>query len=177
MIEEQNDALQRKNKIALERYRFAIECLGTYPKKVVDLGCGMGYGAHMLREAGHTVVGIDKSKEAIAYAKKNYPGRYMVGDLENAMVDGFDAGVCLEMLCHMEEPEKFIYRIGMKELVVSAPIDPNPDDGYFYRLHNLSETEFKNMFIGYKIVRELRQKKYLALHLIKITSYEQDPIY
>jgi len=166
MHRERNDALKEKNKIALQRYQFAVKCLGK-GKEIVDIGCGLGYGSHMLRKAGNNVVGFDKSEEAIAYANKHYPGVYTIMDVEEQKIYGFDIGVCLECLCHLKNPKKFIDSLEVKELVISAPIDPNPNDGYIFRLHNLSEKQFKRLLNGWKIINELRQKKYLTLYLKK----------
>lgn len=169
---EQNDALKDNNKIALQRYNFAIECLGSEPKKVLDCGCGMGYGSFMLMNAGHFVTGIDKSEKAIEYAKINYSsfGNYGVTDIEkiSTIEDyDFDAVICLEVLCHLIDPQEFINKLKVEELIISAPIDPDPDDGYFYRLHNLSEREFKSILIDWKIIKEFRQKKYLTIYAKK----------
>ena len=166
--EEQNDALKRNNKIAIERYKFAIECFKEHKKVIADLGCGMGYGTQLLKDAGHIVEGFDNNEDAIEYARKNYPGVYNIEDLEEKPFYNFDAGVCLEALCHLKDPKKFIDNNNIKEMVVSAPIDPNPDDGYFYRLHNFSEKQFKNLFKDWEIVNEKWQgnkQKYLIIHI------------
>jgi SAM-dependent methyltransferase len=165
--EQYNDALKRKISTATERYHFAIKCLGP-AKRVLDAGCGAGYGAHLLREAGHAVIGVDMAPDAIAYANANYPGDYYVMDIENNNLTDFDAVVCLEVLSQLNNPAKFIYNLDINEIVVSAPIDPNPSDGYFYRKHNLSEEKFKEMLRGWRIINELRQRKYLTIHAKKI---------
>lgn len=41
-------------------------------KKVLDYGCGSGYGTQMLSEAAEKVIGVDISREAIDFAQKNY---------------------------------------------------------------------------------------------------------
>ncbi|MBB4805116.1 2-polyprenyl-3-methyl-5-hydroxy-6-metoxy-1,4-benzoquinol methylase [Chryseobacterium defluvii] len=41
-------------------------------KKVLDFGCGSGYGTQMLSENAESIVGADVSREAIEFAKKNY---------------------------------------------------------------------------------------------------------
>lgn len=161
--EERNDGLKRKNRIALQRYKFAIECLGE-PSSVMDLGCGMGYGTHMITEAGHKVTGWDYSEDAIKYANENYKGIFNVKNLEGNIFSDQKA-VCLETLCHLKDPQKFIDNIYAKELIVSAPIDPNPNDGYTFRLHNFSEEQFKGLFKNWTILKELRQDKYLVIHL------------
>lgn len=164
--EERNDALKRKNRIALQRYNFAIECLDT-PRRVLDLGCGMGYGVHLLNDAGHFASGYDYSEEAVEAAKADYNGSFEVKNLNEGEFES-EVVVCLETLCHLDDPEDFISRIKSEYLIVSAPIDPNPDDGYHFRKHNLSEEQFKSYFEDWEILKELRQEKYMVLYLQKI---------
>jgi len=174
---EQNDALKEGNKIAVQRYQFAIKCLGELPKLVVDISCGFGYGSYLIREAGHNVIGIDNSQAAIDYARENYPGNYFVWDVEKIELSPFDVGVCLEALSHFKDPEAFINKLKVKELLISAPIDPDPNDGYFFRRHNLSERQFKDMLKDWKIVDEFWQKtkhnKYLTIYARK---YDENTI-
>ena len=46
--------------------------LGVTDKRIVDLGCGSGYGVARLAEFAQQVDGIDQSPVAIEYAKKHY---------------------------------------------------------------------------------------------------------
>src|SRR5689334_1297324 len=51
------------------RYVYARQfCSG---KKVLDTGCGTGYGSRHLAEAAQFVVGIDNDSAAVAYARSN----------------------------------------------------------------------------------------------------------
>ncbi len=55
----------------LQRYKYALKrCKG----RILDLGCGTGYGTKMLYDKGNEVFGIDISQAAINYAKNKYPG-------------------------------------------------------------------------------------------------------
>ena len=168
--EEQNDALKRNNKVAVDRYRFAVECLSDRPRIIADFGCGMGYGTYLLLEGGHDVTGMDNSKDAIHYAQQNYSCLYDTVDIENIDLSGaiYNTVVCLETLCHLKKPQEFIDKLTIKELIISAPIDPDPNDGYIYRLHNLSEKQFKDMLKDWEIINEFRQKKYLTIYAKKI---------
>lgn len=74
MHRERADSLLEGNKIAINRYKFAIDCLKDRPRNIIDLGCGLGYGCHMLRQNGHVVMGVDNSKESFEYARSEYPG-------------------------------------------------------------------------------------------------------
>ncbi len=40
---------------------------------ILDVACGVGYGADHLSKSGKTVVGVDNSLESIVFARKNYP--------------------------------------------------------------------------------------------------------
>lgn len=56
----------------LERYKFTSQFVKD--KNVLDIACGVGYGSQLLKEAGAKVDGVDISKDAIDYARINYPG-------------------------------------------------------------------------------------------------------
>lgn len=173
-MEERNDALKCGAQVPLERYRFACDVLSP-GMTVGDMGCGLGYGSKMLRDRGMDVIGLDNSEEAVEYARLNYPGTYIVCDLDkdDAGLLSFDAVVCLEALCHLNNPVEFLDRLTAGEVVISAPIDPNPNDGYIYRKHHLSEAQFRGMIEKkWRIVRELRQnvgsgEQYLVVHAKK----------
>lgn len=53
------------------RYEFAA--LFARDKRVLDAGCGTGYGAAHLARTARSVIGIDISDDAIAYAREHYP--------------------------------------------------------------------------------------------------------
>lgn len=44
-----------------------------HAKTILDLGCGTGKHASILKERGYDLVGVDLSKEMISIAKNNYP--------------------------------------------------------------------------------------------------------
>jgi 2-polyprenyl-3-methyl-5-hydroxy-6-metoxy-1,4-benzoquinol methylase len=54
---------------------------------VIDVGCGIGYGAKILAEAGHRVLAIDVDEETIAYAREHYAHdriEFRAGDVESS---------------------------------------------------------------------------------------------
>lgn len=171
---EQRDYLAENVKNPLVRYRFAIDHIKG--KRVVDLGCGFGYGVYLLSEAGFNVIGFDKSVDAIRYARAHYPNQYVCLDIEDVSGDAefahVDATVCIETLCHLKDPQKFLDNIKTNELVVSAPIDPNPNDGYKYRLHSLSKDDFikmveRNWVIKDSLDNHFGGQDYLVLYATK----------
>jgi SAM-dependent methyltransferase len=77
-------------------------------RRVLDIGCGAGQFAALLRDQGiRDYVGVDFSKTAIAMAQRQHPhGRFVVADARTtALYDEFDheAIVCTEVLEHIEE--------------------------------------------------------------------------
>jgi SAM-dependent methyltransferase len=56
----------------MARYTFAARL--ARGKRVLDAGCGAGYGSAELARAAERVVGVDRAPEAIEFARANYPG-------------------------------------------------------------------------------------------------------
>jgi len=84
------------------RYRLALPYVRD--KVVLDAGCGVGWGAALLLDAGaRCVVGMDNSQDAERDFTVGVPGAHFVfGDLATAPFadDAFDAVVCCEALEH-----------------------------------------------------------------------------
>lgn len=95
----------------IARYRLAERYVKD--RETVDLGCGAGYGTHSLSKFTRSILGVDLSGEAVAYANWSYetPGlRYEVGDVTDLPYeDGtFEAAVSFEVIEHLERPEAIV---------------------------------------------------------------------
>jgi SAM-dependent methyltransferase len=82
-------------------------------KRVLDAGCGLGYGSRMLRRAGAAeVVGVDIAESVVeAAGAVEEPGlRFTTGDVGALdFEDGaFDLVVCLEVIEHVPEQRRVI---------------------------------------------------------------------
>lgn len=117
----------------IQRYEFAARyCVG---KRVLDAGCGTGYGSSFLATQGASeVVAMDISDDALAEAEKNYrrPNlRFLKGDVENLRENlelsaPFDTIVNLENLEHLQDGARFVdgaraFLAVRGNLVVSTP--------------------------------------------------------
>lgn len=102
------------------RYEFAARLLGR-GERVIDLACGVGYGAAVLADSGCSVLAVDRSGEAIAYGMAHYSREKLSFAQEDvaqlALGEAFDAAVCFETIEHIEDPLPML-----RELCRSAPL-------------------------------------------------------
>lgn len=89
----------RWGEIHAELYRDALRHLPPR-SSVLDFGCGSGYGAEILTDAGMSVVGVDSSDEAIAFARLRAPLALIAGDMCGG---DYDAIVAIESVEHVED--------------------------------------------------------------------------
>jgi protein-L-isoaspartate O-methyltransferase len=92
------------------RYEFAERFAGG--RRVLDAGCGSGYGsAELARTAGH-VTGIDLSPDAIDYARTNFGApnvSFETGDCTSLPDGPFDLIVAFEVIEHLSEWRTFLH--------------------------------------------------------------------
>lgn len=93
----------------LNRYKFSVSQLTDMkPVKVLDLACGIGYGANMLAyELGCAVVAVDVDQGAISYAEKHYSHpavNFICADARTLELpeNSFDAIISFETIEHID---------------------------------------------------------------------------
>ena len=60
-----------------------LPTIGKSAPRVLDMGCGVGQFTHWLQAAGYEVLGIDRSAEMLAEAKRRFPEvRYVNGNIK-----------------------------------------------------------------------------------------------
>jgi SAM-dependent methyltransferase/GT2 family glycosyltransferase len=105
----------------LQRYRFAAQFVNGC--KVLDLGCGEGYGSDLLAETAQEVTGLDIDSETTQWASSKYirPNlRYLHGSALEVPIEeaeAFDVIVCFELLEHVEEKEQLQLLLEVKRLL------------------------------------------------------------
>jgi SAM-dependent methyltransferase len=95
----------------LTAYRFLLPFV--HGRRVVDLGCGEGYGTEILASAAREAVGVDLAPEAIYHARRAYEReglRYDYRDIYDTRLEegSFDVAVSLQVIEHLHEPDRFM---------------------------------------------------------------------
>lgn len=150
-IEDPEDTSRENLAWHLARYRFAARLVRD-GDRVLDAGCGVGYGTSTLTAAGAKVWGCDIAPEAVEAAKRrNEPGTFQVADLHELPYedDSFEGAVNFEVLEHLERPSEFLDQI-VRVLVPGGwfvVTTPNPAyevDNPFHH-HELDLDEFESV--------------------------------
>lgn len=136
----------------ITRYLFASQI--TAGKKVIDIGCGVGYGSQRLGELGAAAVhAFDLSEAAIAHAKIHYAHpnvHFEVANAEDFDVDRkFDVAVCFELIEHVPNPRAVMRNIkkalGEKGiLIMSTPRALEQKRTHFHE-HEFGLAEYVDM--------------------------------
>ena len=138
--------------------------------RVLDLACGVGYGAALLAEAGAvSVTGVDVADEAVAAARTRYTHRtlcFMQCDYRDFLPDSpFDLLVTLETIEHVPNPWQLLsnmraWATPKAQLVASVPTtlstDINP-----YHLHDFTPSSFERLLFhtGWVVEERFVQKQ------------------
>lgn len=139
------------------RYFFAKQFVKN--KKVLDFGCGEGYGVDILADSAKSVIGIDSNEETIKHAKEKYTKNNVkflhgsITELRDLEQSKFDIIVCFETIEHVsghqkviDEAKKLLDKNGL--FIISTPIKevynqfrekPNP-----FHIKEFTKKEFQN---------------------------------
>ena len=141
----------------LARYLFAARLARR--RRVLDIGCGAGYGSAELARTAAAVTGIDVSPEAVALARSSYgvPNLEFLAASATALPfpdASFDLITCFEVIEHIDEWNLLLDAARRllapgAQFIVSTPnksyyaesraqIGPNP-----YHVHEFEYDEFK----------------------------------
>lgn len=139
-----------RHKSSYQFFRAVIEAerLPGLPLRILDLGCGVGHGAHALAEIPDAqIVGVDPSVETIGYAAQNYaaPNIEYVHATAEDYVDRdepFDYVVSRHALEHVDNGLELARRFRFsRRLMINVPYR-EPEGNIHHKLHYIDETSF-----------------------------------
>lgn len=131
------------------RYEFAANILPP-GSRIIDFGCGVGYGSRVMVDAGHKVTGYDIDGETLRYAKQHYgrndatetaaPVFRMADAMNPPDMEFADAAVCFEMIEHVADPKPLLkaLRLSAPALIASVPneeVFPHGGSVLFHHQH------------------------------------------
>ncbi len=157
----------------LSRYLFAIDYFQekrVVVNKVLDAGCGSGYGSKELSKHFPKIIGIDVSEEAVNYSLRNYSDpkiEFRVMDLHNLdFIDAsFDAVINFEVIEHLDRQEDVIrdFKRILKPggyLIISTPYNHGNASKNPYHPNELNLDQFKELVLtSFKDVEIYSQKR------------------
>ncbi len=160
--------------IAIEhesRYRWA-EGLAR-DRDILDVACGVGYGASILARVGaRHVLGVDVSPEAIgeARARAGEVAEFIVGDLHNIPCEdrSFDLVTCFETIEHVADPNRALAELRrvLRDDGILLLSSPNRDvyiPGNRFHVHEYTPDELEHgLSACFQHVRLYRQQNHLA---------------
>jgi SAM-dependent methyltransferase len=139
--------------------------------RVLDLGCGTGYGADRLSEDGEAV-GVDPDERSLAYARRHFPDVRFVSAAAEALSDDlglFGLIVAANVLPHLESPkaalDSMVRRLSPDgTFVASAP--PIVDE-HTMEAHKASGLHRSNLYLW--DWESLLRKRFKEIRLYRLT--------
>ena len=110
----------------VERYRWAAGVLADQQgRTVLDLGCGVGYGAYLMAvEAGAKVAAVDRDRVAIEYAREHYAHdgvTFYHRDIQDLSTGQLEMITAFEIIEHTPAALEVLALLPVKVLVGSVP--------------------------------------------------------
>ena len=144
----------------------------AHRKRVLDIGCGVGYACELFLKHHYQVYGVDISDKAVSLARKRVPQGHF-SQVDNGTVlpyqeNFFDAVACLGVLEHVLHPESLLKECrriltssGIAVFVVPNSLSPYfrffSGTGQIYEKPR-TETEWENLLSrsGFQILERLK---------------------
>ncbi len=140
--------------IANSRMRYKDLLPHCYGKKILDFGCGIGHGSHMLAEFAADVTGYDIAADAIEEAKRNFSSenlRYTTEWDPDLLLRDRDMVVSVEAIEHPEKDDLVRLLELCSERVPSFACTTPNGDMFPYHPATPEERELRHLAFRYHV--------------------------
>ena len=136
----------------IARYRFAAGLVAG--KRVLDIGCGVGYGAALLADSGASeVVAFDISTDTIDHARAQFARpsvEYRIASAEDFDFGTFDVVTCFELIEHVHGQDAVLANIARSlssegVAVISTPRPRGDSPRSVFHVHELEFDELRSL--------------------------------
>ncbi len=137
----------------LARYKFVTRLIKP-TDRVIEVGCGNGYGSRFLAGYAREVIAVDAERDVIDYAKAHYSKENLTYDYDIGERGGFDVVVNMEVIEHMDVDDGRKLLATIKGLLnpggvafISTPRKiPNPSENRKkYHIHEYHYEEYREI--------------------------------
>jgi 2-polyprenyl-3-methyl-5-hydroxy-6-metoxy-1,4-benzoquinol methylase len=111
---ERTNNLSNINNYVFQRHLFAYKAIAKDQlagKKVLELGCGEGYGMELLSPQTDLYMAVDKKRPAIAFNNKTQFRQCQLPDLFDIDDNSFDTIVCFQVIEHIKNDIQLLSEI------------------------------------------------------------------
>ncbi len=157
-------ALSTTDRLLLARHIFAYNQVSAFakpPKRVVDIGCGTGYGTGLLSDLGFDAIGIDVEEKVLRRAIAEYGSSTctfvrLEGDRLPIPTNTADIVVAFQVIEHVPRPDEFLAELRRiarpgSLLLLTTPnrdlrLDPGERPWNRYHLREYDVSGFASLF-------------------------------
>ncbi len=154
-----------------EAYYLALNKYMQDGDKVLDVGCGLGYGLNLLSIKAKSTYGVDVDPKAVEYCKQNILGKNPRLQSVQAY-DGyslpfkdkeFDIVTTVDVLEHVEDYDRFIdelIRVAKRAVIISTPnrrpeyTNPDGTPKNFWHLREWSHSELEDIVSSHGVKQD-----------------------
>lgn len=165
-----NDAESYNHFMHIATYRFSNKY--ATGKRVLDYGCGTGYGSLMISDIAKHVTAVDLSKDAVDFARQHYSANNLdFKNISELTTEKFDVITSFQVIEHVPDNKKYIEKLKSLLNPGGYLLLSTPDK--IIRLFNYIQKPWNAFHLkeySYDSLNDLLHKYFTKVEVLKIGS-------
>lgn len=142
----------------MQRSKYLFARKFCHDKRVVDLGCGSGFGTDILGEVANVAVGIDSDQEILSEAKSSrrfaYFYRYDLSKPVDYLANDYDVVTSMDVVEHLQTPTPLLENAAAALrpgglFILATPNVAKTHGTNPFHIHEYSYTELRSLLLCY----------------------------